>query len=761
RQPPSPDKLRVNDRKYFRDAVRTRGLGIGEPMVGRLSGAYAVAFGRAILGPSGEVRGVIAASSLLTQLRTVLIPVDLPSEAVVTLLDSTGRVLARTRDAERWVGRDISNLSATRATLAMRDGVLEVVGVDGVTRLSGFATATRVPWMVYVGIPSEVALRAVREQERRALALGIASLTLSLLLAWLLARGISRPVRALTADADAFASGDLSHRTLAKADGEVGLLANSFNRMADALQRRSDELVESETRYRSLFLTMPRPMWVYDAASLHFLAVNQAAVDHYGFSNGAFLSMSVLDLRPDEDAASDGEFWQLRRSGPVTNVNGRHLNSRGDLLDVEVSSDGLLFGNVPARLMVVNDVTERRRTESALHASQEQLRQSQKMEAVGSLAGGIAHDFNNLLTAILGYCDLALEGIDAGSPAREDVEEVRRVANRAAELTHQLLAFSRRQVLKPQVFALSEVVAQTDKILRRLISENIVLDLVLDEDTPLIRADPTQLEQVILNLAVNARDAMPRGGRLSIATRGTTLVQPREVAGAVLLPGRYATLEVADTGTGISQQVRQRLFEPFFTTKPRGQGTGLGLATVYGIVQQSGGGIEVLSATGSGTTFIIHIPVAGATEERAQEIVPRTAGASARGEGTILLAEDDDAVRAIAAEALTRAGYRVLAARDGASALAIATTHDGPIDLLLTDVIMPGMNGRELAERLSLLRPGLPVLFASGYTDNVLADQGARALGVALLDKPFTPAALTSKVAEVLGTSLASAIDHG
>jgi PAS domain S-box-containing protein len=627
--------------------------------------------------------------------------------------------------------------------------VEEATGLDGVRRLSGYATATRVPWSVHVGIPSQIALAPVRVQERAARLLGVASLAVSLLLAWLLARGIAGPVRDLTADADAFASGDLAHRTTVAADGELGVLASTFNRMADALQRRSNELSESESRYRSLFDTLPLPMWVFDRETLRFLAVNQTAIDRYGYSRAEFLVMTILELQSAEQVSQLVEAVDCDRARMVRERPWRHVTKYGEELDVEISADDLAYGGADARLVVANDVTVRRRTEAALHASQEQLRQSQKMEAIGSLAGGIAHDFNNLLTAILGYCDLALEGIAAGSTASSDVAEVRRAAQRAAELTHQLLAFSRRQVLKPRVFALSDAVEQTEKILRRLISENIVLELSLDDRSAHVRADPTQLEQVILNLVVNARDAMPCGGRLRIAAGMMSFDASHPTIGAALPAGTYAMLTVTDTGTGISGEIRERIFEPFFTTKPRGQGTGLGLATVYGIVQQSGGGIEVASVPGNGTTFILYFPVADVSDAPAPAPA-RARDVGARGEGTILLAEDDDAVRAIARETLERAGYRVLAAQDGSRAIGLADAHAGPIDLLLTDVVMPGMNGRELAQTLGARHPGLRVLFASGYADNVLLDQNALAPGVALLDKPFTPAELAAKVRDVL-----------
>ena len=729
--PSTGPQLPVSDRKYFRDAVASRGLGVGEPMIGRVTGQYALAIGRAVLAPDGHVRGIVAASTMLAELRALLIPANLPAETVVTLLDERGSVLAETQGSKEWPG------------------------ADSVARLSGFATAERVPWRVFVGIPKSVALAQVQAQKCEAIILGIASLLVSLLLAGLLAKRIAGPVIALTADADAFAAGDLSHRSQVDADGELGQLAETFNRMATALQRRSTELTDSERRYRALFDTLPLPMWVYNVESMQFLTVNQAAVERYGYSRDEFLGMTLLDIRPPEEVERLSGVVPLLRRERLVGSPWRHRTRSGEILDVEITSDDLLDGSARTRLVVAIDVTARNRIEAALRESQEQLRQSQKMEAVGSLAGGVAHDFNNLLTAILGYCDLALESIPLDAPASDDVQEIRRAAKRAAELTHQLLAFSRRQMLKPSVFALNSSVEGTDKILRRLIRESIVLELSLAPDSPLVRADPAQVEQVILNLVVNARDAMHRGGRVVIATGESAFTRQQTVASGTLSPGCYATLSVMDTGTGITADVREHLFEPFFTTKERGHGTGLGLATVYGIVQQSGGGVDVQSVPGEGSTFTVYFPVALEHEGAPSKKEPLLLETSARGEGTILLAEDDDAVRAIARTTLVRAGYHVLSANDGASALALADGHVGPINLLVTDVIMPGMNGRELAQAMATRRPGLPVLFVSGYTDNVLADYGLTAVDHALLDKPFTPATLTAAVAALLGTSRA------
>ncbi|MES2176575.1 MAG: cache domain-containing protein [Gemmatimonadota bacterium] len=756
----NPDRrssnIRISDRLYFKQALATRGLGIGDPMVGRVTNQSALGIGRAVLDNEGTPIGVVVATTRLKQIRDLLIPDSLPTEAVVTVVNERGLILAHTQNGDAWLGRNVSEFPATFGTATDRQGVKELNGLDGVTRLSGYATATRAPWRVYVGIPKDVVLQAVHEEEHEETVLAVFSLLITFGLAWWLARSISEPVIALTADADEFASGNLSHRSHVDARGELGQLAETFNRMATTLQRRSNELSESERRYRILFDALPLPMWVYDVRSFRILAVNESAVERYGYSREEFLALTMLDIHPADEAE---RLTALVRSTSRVRVQGepwRQRTRHGELLDVEVTADDFNVGTERTRLVVAIDVTTRNRTEAALRASQEQLRQSQKMEAVGSLAGGIAHDFNNLLTAILGYCDLALEVAEPDSPMCDDVHEIRRAARRAAELTHQLLAFSRRQMLKPTVFELNSAVEGTEKILRRLIPESIVLDLSLAAESPLVRADPSQVEQVILNLAVNARDAMPRGGRLMLATGESSFTRSQAVAGGTLPPGRYATLSVMDTGTGITAEVRERLFEPFFTTKERGQGTGLGLATVYGIVQQSEGGVDVQSVPGDGATFTVYFPIAEAPIP--VPVVQRQLAQSARGEGMILLAEDDDAVRAIAHTTLERAGYRVLSANDGLSALQIAESYRGAIDLLLTDVIMPSMNGRELAEALTLLRPGLPVLFVSGYTDNVLSDLGLPSVDHALLDKPFTPASLTAAVAAILGAAKTSGV---
>jgi len=385
---------------------------------------------------------------------------------------------------------------------------------------------------------------------------------------------------------------------------------------------------------------------------------------------------------------------------------------------------------------------ERRRLE-------EQLLQSQKMEAVGQLAAGVAHDFNNVLTAVLGSTELLLLDTLADSNTREEIEIIRDAATRAQDLIRQLLAFSARQVLKPVVLDLNALVDNVHKMLRRLIGEDIALGSTLAPGLGRVRADPSQLEQVLVNLAVNARDAMPGGGRLTLATANADIEPPPPGAGAggPVPAGRYVVLQVTDTGSGMDARTQARIFEPFFTTKARGRGTGLGLATVYGIVRQSDGHVAVESAPGAGTTFRIYLPRVDAP--LAVATPPQPAAATA-GSGTILLVEDERLVRVLARKVLEQAGYRVLVAEGGAQALELAHGHNGVIDLLVTDVVMPEMSGRELVRRLLQERPAVRVLYMSGYSDEAVAQHGVLDVGTSFIAKPFTPTTLAAKVREVL-----------
>ena len=401
----------------------------------------------------------------------------------------------------------------------------------------------------------------------------------------------------------------------------------------------------------------------------------------------------------------------------------------------------------PYMLVSVLDISARVQAETALRRSEEQLSQARKMEAVGRLAGGIAHDFNNLITVIRGYTELVEEGLPETGSLRADMREVRRAVDRAADLTAQLLAFSRKQILQPRILSLGEIVRRMEKILPRMIGEDIELKIHLQPDAGNVRADQGQLEQVIMNLAANARDAMPRGGILSFRTSNLKLAVA-QAAHPEMPPGEYVMLTVADTGMGMDDQTLTRIFEPFFTTKEMGKGTGLGLATVYGIIKQSGGYIYCTSAVGEGTTFQISLP--RAFEPRSADPGRPVPGSSDRGGGTILLVEDEEALRNYCRALLERNGYRVLEADSGDAALQIVSSTHREVHLLLTDVVMPRMSGPELALRLRALQPGVRILYMSGYSEDLVSRHGMLEPDADLLEKPFDEVGLLSRVRKSL-----------
>ena len=517
----------------------------------------------------------------------------------------------------------------------------------------------------------------------------------------------------------------------------------------DITERKQTEeaLRETEERYRLLFDANPLPMWVYDRDTLEFLAVNEAAVAHYGYSHDEFLSMTIKDIRPAEDVQtlidkiSDDEGFSSAGAW-------KHQKNDGSVIDVEIISHPLLFGGRNAKLVLANDVTERKRAQRALRETEEHLRQAQKLEGVGHLAGGIAHDFNNLLTVINGFCALAMRGLQTEDPLLANLEEIKKAGDRATSLTRQLLAFSRRQVLQPKVLNLDTVVADMQKMLRRIIGEHIDLRAVLEPTLGNVNADPGQIEQIILNLVVNARDSMPAGGKLTIETDNVFLDEGYVSSHLGAQVGPHVMLAVSDTGHGIDQQTLSRIFEPFFTTKELGKGTGLGLSTVYGIVKQSGGNIWVYSEPGRGTTFKIYLPRVDDVADDYKR-TPQEANL-AEGTETILLVEDEEMLRKLARQTLKGYGYHILEASDGDEAINVCKQYQGEIDLLLTDVIMPRLNGRELSNCLLETRPKLRVLFMSGYTDDAIVHQGVLEESANFIQKPFPPDALATKVREVL-----------
>jgi two-component system cell cycle sensor histidine kinase/response regulator CckA len=467
---------------------------------------------------------------------------------------------------------------------------------------------------------------------------------------------------------------------------------------------------------------------------------NRAAERMFGWLEEEIVGEPFPIVPEEDEAFFRGNLARLRGGETIAGVERKRRRKDGTLIDVALwnapqrDAEGHAIGGIS----VIADMTDRARLE-------EQFRQAQKMEAVGRLAGGVAHDFNNLLTVIGGYTQMLLDGMPPGDSARGSVEEIARACASAAGLTNQLLAFSRRQIVTPRVMDLNALVAGLDKMLHRLIGEDVELVTALAPELPHVRVDAGQIEQILMNLVVNARDAMPQGGAITIATEvaGFSERSPEGVG-----PGRFVLLSVSDTGRGMTEEVKRQAFEPFFTTKGRGKGTGLGLSTVYGIVKQSGGEIAVFSAPGQGSSFRIYLPAVDRAVAAGAEGAP--AQERKRGTETVLLAEDESGLRKLIHELLQGHGYTVLQAADSREALECCERHPGPIHLFLTDIVMPGMSGQDLSSLLTHRRPRLKVLFMSGHTDHAILDRGLLRGGIAFLRKPFTPEALLSKVREVL-----------
>jgi PAS domain S-box-containing protein len=526
-------------------------------------------------------------------------------------------------------------------------------------------------------------------------------------------------------------------------------LAVCFGRDVSERHRIALALAESESRYRQLVELSPEAIGVHDGKK--FLFANSAAGRLLGLAHpDELVGVPILKVvHPDSHRLAASRAFSLAPGQVASAVEEKFLRADGGAVDVEVIAVGVVHGGLPAVMVLARDISERKRNEADQQRIAVQLDQARRMDLLGQLAGGIAHDFNNILSAVLGFSEIVLASLSGESSLKSDIEQIRAAAQRATALTRQLLAFSRRQPVQPREIAPNEVVAQLSKMLGRLIGENIALELRLAPEVPTIFIDPAQLEQVVMNLAVNARDAMPDGGRLVLATDRCRL-GPDDLAGeADARPGEFVRITVADNGLGMPDDVMRRLFEPFFTTKPVGKGTGLGLSVVYGVVKQNGGHIQVDSAVGRGTTFRVYLK-AGAETAAATE-VPSDDARGGRGE-TILLVEDDPDVRSVTSRVLAHHGYRVIEANCAERALDLLGRMDGSVQLVLTDVVMPGMGGLELGKRLRERGLAVPVLYTSGYFDELRDAQGVLRPGVNLLTKPVETRALLERVRAVLPT---------
>jgi len=580
-------------------------------------------------------------------------------------------------------------------------------------------------------------------------ATGLTSILLAGLLGLVVTRSITRPLVALEAGTRELSEGKLGAQIGVFGNDELAHVAAAFNRTSTELQAMYAKVQNSEARFRSLIENASDFILIADrSGAISYASASSTRL--LGSTSGPLQGRSLQDFVDPEEAARLQEILAGNESagGNVRVFELRFRREDGSLRILEgLATDLLDSPNVAGIVINARDVTERHAAEQALREREEQLRQAQKLEAVGLLAGGVAHDFNNMLTVMNGYSAFLLESLRPGEPEHEYALGILEAGERAADLTRQLLAFGRKSMLRPEVLNLNDIVTEAGRLLRRLIGEDIELDVKLDPSLCGVEVDRSQIHQVLMNLSANARDAMPDGGKLTIATAKVVLHRPLVDSHVEIPPGRYAGLLVRDAGQGMDEATRQRVFEPFFTTKEQGKGTGLGLASVYGIVRQSGGFITVESSIGRGATFQIYLPEVDGAVEAAGAPAPAEVTA---GTETILVVEDEAAVRRIASRSLRQCGYNVIEAADAREALEICRTRIGQIRLLLTDVVMPGMNGVELSKQLLALNPQLKVIYVSGYTDRVLLQHGELNTNATFFQKPYRPAQLAAKVREVL-----------
>ncbi|HUS18622.1 MAG TPA: cache domain-containing protein [Terriglobales bacterium] len=651
----------------------------------------------------GQVIGILAAAESLGRISTWLRTATDSGGRTISVIDRNGALLASPMVDVTKPPVDMSAYGPAHLARSGQFGTGAFVSATGL-QYAAYVPIRSLGWGVVVEQPESAVHRRVLDARRQTWGMAIIFMLLSLASAALIAK---------------------------------------LYRSEQILSRRVSDLAGSEARYRSLI--QGATYGIYRSDEVGFVSVNPAMVAMLGYSSEA--EVLALDLERDlyADPADRNRFLSsYKEKEIVTSEELRWKRKDGRISTVRLSGRTVPNerGSGYCFEMIAEDITERR-------ALEQQLRQSQKMEAVGRLAGGVAHDFNNLLTVISGYNEMSLEALPEHHPARRELEEIRKATERATALTRQLLAFSRQQVLESKVIDLNTVLSNMDTLLRRLLGESIELNFILGRDLGHVKADPGQIGQVIMNLAVNARDAMSgsRGGKLIVETTNVVFDESAARDHPSLPPGAYVQITVTDSGAGMDDETRSHIFEPFFTTKPPGSGTGLGLSTVYGIISQSGGEICVCSRIGVGTTFKVFLPRVDGPA--AEDIAPRRRDAIV-GKETILLVEDEESVRMLTHHVLKRFGYEVLIAPDPPEALRICQENRGRISLLLTDVVLQRMSGRELAEKISGLEPSIRVLYMSGYTDDAVLHHGVLSAETYFLQKPFTTDGLARKVREVL-----------
>ncbi|MDA3904017.1 MAG: ATP-binding protein [Desulfuromusa sp.] len=750
---PLAEPINIADREYFKNAVKAGDFSIGDYLLGRITDKPSLIFGYPIIGEVDKIKGVVYAAMDLEWFTRFEADVTslLSKGTTLAKIDSDGIVLANDYEHEEILGKSFPIKSVLEAIKTQGKGVVEAIDSHGVPRLYAFrplgSKIASGEIFVIVGIPKEIAFAEINHVMVRNLSLlGLVAL-FGLVAVWFSSdRLIFRPTNALVDVTRRLCNGDFGARSgIPFQRGELGHLAHAFDEMAETLQRQENDRKQADQVIRTL-----AENW-----QLTFDAIGDAIsiIDTEDVILQSNKAMAVLTGKPLHEI-NGSTHWEVVHytSEPVDACPITRMRETLRRETRELQRDGRWFsvvadpiinenGDLAGYVHIMSDTTEQKKLG-------DQFRQAQKMEAVGRLAGGVAHDFNNMLSVIIGYTGLTLANTALPGPLRHNLTEVLNAANRSADITRQLLAFARKQVIEPRVLDLNTAVEGMLKMLRRLIGEDIDLAWLPAAGLGNVNMDPPQVDQILANLCVNARDAIADVGKVTIETANVSFDAAYCAEHAGFVPGDFILLAISDDGCGMDKETINNIFEPFFTTKEVGRGTGLGLSTVYGIVKQSGGFINVYSEPDMGTTFKVYLSRHAGKEETIETKVVTKTPAS-QGE-TLLLVEDESSILKLGQKILSELGYIVLAAGTPMDAIQLAQEYTGEIQLLITDVIMPEMNGRELSERLHSLRPDIKTLFMSGYTSDVIAHHGVLEVGVHFLQKPFSMSSLGSKVREAL-----------
>jgi PAS domain S-box-containing protein len=750
----------VSDRRYFRNALASGQLSSGEYVISRATTKPAFNVAYPLKDDRDTIIGVISVGFILDAYKQALDRAKLPAGSSFILLDHKGVVLYRAISPLEYIGKQYDS----ELFKHMQEGP-EVHTYVGLTSIGGdkrivsyrklHLPGEQSPYMyIRTGIPVDIVLSKSNRELVSNLVLFSSLLALVLFFAWLIGkRSIADRVTLLENASRDLARGDLQVRISdLVVGGELGGLGQTFDTMACQLAAREKALIDSEKNYRTIFNATKDAIFVHDAASGTIIETNKTAEELYGYSQEELMQLATHDISQGEPPYSSIEATRwiqktIREGSQQFEWLAKRKN--GECFWVEVVLSVADVGREGRVLAVVRDITERKNAEEEKQKLQIQLVQVQKMESIGQLAGGIAHDFNNILAAIVGYGSVLQMKLKADDPSRLYLDQILDAAERAANLTQSLLAFSRKQVINPKDLDLNDLIRKVEKFLSRIIGEDIEMRLTLSPERLTVFADRSQIEQVLMNLATNARDAMPNGGQLILETMRVEINDDYIRRHGYGSPGPYALLSISDTGSGIDARTREKIFEPFFTTKELGRGTGLGLSIVYGIVKQNKGYINVYSETGRGTTFRIYLPLItiGSFETQPADVSPEPPRG---GTETILLTEDDEQVRRLTKSVLEEYGYTVIETADGAQALEQFRANKDRIHLILVDVIMPRKNGREVYNEAKQLKPDLKALFTSGYPADFIQKEGVLEEELNFISKPTSVQDLLKKVREVL-----------